>query len=475
MIILKLTNGNVVLEDASGNVVKRFVSDSFIQWTSPTTLDVYANSDKITTLVTTEITATQIQPAAAIPFTGNAYDLLDILVVDFFFKLAGGGGSQNLTQVLTVGNSAGNLDIIDVDKLDFNTSTTDTAGIGQLVWNTTDGTLDLGLQTGHLNKLGTQLVVKARNTSGSAINKGEVVKVVGVIGGNIGIEKAQGDSDANSATAFGIVAENIANNSIGFVAIQGIVHGLDTNAYSEGDILYLSPTTPGALTNVKPVAPLHSVVIGYVAKKNTTDGHILLHVQNGYEIDELHDVNFPSSPVNGNILQYNGSTMVWENNVLKTQVLAQASPNVTHTGNTTNTLVYSKLIPLNTVGTGDALQIATKFTKPSGSAANVTVRLYINTSNSLSGATLLATYVTTNLNGRFFLVERTANVDGATTNFISASSGALTDSATLSTVAPSDVSIDWTVDQYFIVAIQLGNSGDSTTLRLANVILNKAV
>ena len=61
------------------------------------------------------------------------------------------------------------------------------------------------------------------------------------------------------------------------------------------------------------------------------------------------------------------------------------------------------------------------------------------------------------------------------TNFITASSGALTDSATLSTTAPSDVSIDWTVNQYIIVAIQLGNAADSTSLRLVNVILNKAV
>lgn len=160
---------------------------------------------------------------------------------------------------------------------------------------------------------------------------------------------------------------------------------------------------------------------------------------------------------------------------LKVYVLASASPNTTHTGNTNNTLVYSKLISANVVGAGDCIQISTKFTKPSGSAVNPTVRIYVNTTASLSGATLLATYLTNNLNGRFFLVERTANVDGATTNFISSTSGALTDSATLSVNAPSEISIDWTINQYFIVAIQLGNNADSTTLRMVNVILNKAV
>ena len=202
---------------------------------------------------------------------------------------------------------------------------------------------------------------------------------------------------------------------------------------------------------------------------------IYVKVMNGWELGELHDVAYPTTLANGEILQYNSSNTRWENTVPKIQVLAQASPNTTHTGTTNNTLVYSKLIDANKVGTGDGLQIATKFTKPSGSLANLTVRIYVNTTASLSGATLLATYLTTNLNGRFFLVERTANVDGATTNFIAAGPGALTDSATLSANAPSEISIDWTVDQYIIVAIQLGNAADSITLRMVNVILNKAI
>jgi hypothetical protein len=136
------------------------------------------------------------------------------------------------------------------------------------------------LQGGLKNKVGQQLVVKARNTSGSLIAKGSVVKVVGVAGGFIGINLAKADSVANSETAFGIVAEDIANSSNGFVAINGIINGLNTNAFTEGDILYLSPTSAGAITNVKPASPNYIVVIGYVAKKSATDGHILLHVQN---------------------------------------------------------------------------------------------------------------------------------------------------------------------------------------------------
>ena len=198
--------------------------------------------------------------------------------------------------------------------MDFDTATTSTAGAGQMAWNNTDGTLDLGMQGGLKNKIGHQLFVKARNNSGSLITKGSVVKVVGVAGGFIGINLAQGDSDANSATAFGIVAEDIADASNGFVGINGIIHGLNTNAFTEGDVLYLSPTVAGTFTNVKPVAPQHAVVIGYVAKKSATDGHILMHVQNGYELDELHNVAINAGTLaNNDALIYESSTQLWKN------------------------------------------------------------------------------------------------------------------------------------------------------------------
>jgi hypothetical protein len=170
--------------------------------------------------------------------------------------------------------------IQEYDFIGFDTAAAHSVGVGELAWNSTDGTLDLGLQGGLINRLGQQVVVKARNTSGSLIAKGSVVKVVGVAGGFVGINLAQANNVANSETAFGIVAEDIADSSNGFVGINGIIHGLNTNAYTEGDILYLSTTTPGAITNVKPASPNYIVVIGYCAKKSATDGHILLHVQN---------------------------------------------------------------------------------------------------------------------------------------------------------------------------------------------------
>ena len=284
--IVKQSTGNVVLKDSITNLVLFvFVNVNALEVKSSTEVIVKFGFNQWKSLNIEQVRSTQIDPAAAITFTGDAYDLADLLSSSFFFELS--GGSQDLSQVLTVGNSAGatdinlnNNDLLNVDKTTFNLATAETSGVGQLNWNDTDGTLNLGLKGGLTNRLGQQLVVRARNTSGSLIAKGSVVKVVGVAGGFIGINLAQADSVANSETAFGITAEDIADTSNGFVAINGLVYGLNTNAFTEGDILYLSTTTPGAITNVKPASPNYIVVVGYVAKKSATDGHILLHVQN---------------------------------------------------------------------------------------------------------------------------------------------------------------------------------------------------
>ena len=266
-----------------------------------------------------------ILDSAGAAYGATQLDVITALAA-FFFELGGGAGGD-LETVLIAGNSANN-GIIDIDYLEFDTAAAHTVAVGELAWNDTDGTLDLGLKGGLLNKIGQQVVVRTRNNSGSAITKGSVVKVVSVAGGFIGINLALGDSDANSATAFGIVAEDIADASNGFVAIQGIIHGLNTNSFTEGDVLYLSPTVAGTLTNVKPVAPNHAVVVGYVAKKSATDGHILLHVQNGYELDELHNVSI-AGEANNDVLTYESATSLWKNKRLPTEIQLAASDETT--------------------------------------------------------------------------------------------------------------------------------------------------
>ena len=82
--------------------------------------------------------------------------------------------------------------------------------------------------------------------------------------------------------------------------------------WNDGDILYLSPTTPGAITKVKPVAPQHTIIVGFVVYAHQNNGKIFVKVDNGYELDELHNVRI-TSVANNNVLRYNSSSAVWEN------------------------------------------------------------------------------------------------------------------------------------------------------------------
>jgi hypothetical protein len=92
--------------------------------------------------------------------------------------------------------------------------------------------------------------------------------------------------------------------------VAGRISDLDTQAYTEGTQLYLSPTTAGTFTSTKPYAPQHLVYVGIVVRAHPTQGVIEVKIQNGYEMDELHNVA-AQSPDNNDILQYKTATSLW--------------------------------------------------------------------------------------------------------------------------------------------------------------------
>jgi len=209
---------------------------------------------------------------------------------------------------------------IKAGQVEFDQTPTGTAGVAVMRWNNTDGTLDLGLKGGNVTlQVGQEQVLRVVNKTGSPITNGQVVRVVAVAGGVTGVALAKADSEANSETTIGIATEDIADNAQGFITSQGLVHDVNTNSFNEGDVLYLSPITAGGITNIKPVAPQHMVIVGYVAKKGIADGHILVQVQNGYELQELHNVYInPATLADNDVLQYDSATSLWENKPIVT-------------------------------------------------------------------------------------------------------------------------------------------------------------
>lgn len=202
--------------------------------------------------------------------------------------------------------------VSNLDYFQFDTASTPASAVGRLTWDDGEGTVSLGLKGGNLNlEIGQENIALCYNGTGSQINKGSVVYISGAQGQRPSISLADADAEATSSKTFGIVAENIANGAEGFVATFGVVPGLNTSGFTAGQSLWLS-STAGQLTNSMPVSPSHAVFIGYCLHVNESSGRIFVNPQNGYELEELHNVLI-TDPSNGQGLVYESATGLWKN------------------------------------------------------------------------------------------------------------------------------------------------------------------
>jgi hypothetical protein len=149
------------------------------------------------------------------------------------------------------------------------------------------------------------------NGTGSTIVKGSVVYINGAQGQKPSIALASNASEATSSKTFGFVSADIANGADGVVITSGIVPNLNTSGLTEGGPIYLS-STAGQYTQTKPSAPNHLVSLGWIMKAGSgSSGRLLAHIQNGFELQELHNVSIPS-PTDGQVLTFNSTTNLWE-------------------------------------------------------------------------------------------------------------------------------------------------------------------
>lgn len=156
------------------------------------------------------------------------------------------------------------------------------------------------------------LKCQVRNITGATIPKRSVVYINGASGNLPTINYAQGNSESTSSKTFGITETDILHNGVGYVVVDGKLSSVNTSMFNAGDLLWLSPTVPGGLTTTKPFAPDHMVFCAYVTRAHPTDGELEVKIQNGFELQELHNVQI-LTPTNGQILIYDAATSLWKN------------------------------------------------------------------------------------------------------------------------------------------------------------------
>lgn len=155
--------------------------------------------------------------------------------------------------------------------------------------------------------------VKHEVKAGEVLLKGQAVYVSSADGTNMIVSKASNAAEVTSSKTMGLIAQNLALNGKGFVITEGLLSGLNTSAATVGDPVWLG-TNGNLLYGIanKPVAPAHMVFLGIVTRVQSSNGEIFVKVQNGFELDELHDVLI-TSKTDKDILAYEASSGLWKN------------------------------------------------------------------------------------------------------------------------------------------------------------------
>jgi hypothetical protein len=263
-------------------------------------------------------------------------------------------------------------------QLTLDTSPTGTAAVATTRWNDTIGSSETTLKGGTVVlKNGVDLVARVVNkvTPNATLLRANytAVRISGAQGQRLAVAYAQANNDNNSADTIGLVCENIATNQEGFIMTMGQFEEINTTGslqgetWVDGDVLYLSPTTAGRLTNIKPTGVTgHIVVMGYVEYAHANHGKIYVKIMNGWELDELHNV-YINSPVNNEGLFYDSADAVWKNKTIAT-ALGFTPENVANKSTSTSLGTSNTLYP-----TQNAVKVYadTKFTLPSLTSGSV--------------------------------------------------------------------------------------------------------
>lgn len=328
------------------------------------------------------------------------------------------------------------------NTIQFDTTFTGTVGVGQIAWDSNFGTLQQGLVGGNvIQKIGETSFALVKNVESTTLNKGEVVYIFGATGDKISVKRASNTGDTTSSKTLGVVAENIAANQNGLVITKGTLDGLNLGAYSAGTILWLS-STPGQFTDVKQYAPYHLVFIGVVQRANAGNGQLYVSPQNGYELEEIHDVRITNA-TEGDLLirsSYSGSP-VWVNSkTLNGNYII--SGNTNNIGDFSATTFYGSGLGLNNIPISGVTNLQSnldlKFDKSGGTVnGNVLV---------LGNVTILGSATTINtqtLSIADNIITINSNVTGGTPFIGDSGIEVLRGSATTATILWKEQNSQW--------------------------------
>lgn len=266
-----------------------------------------------------------------------------------------GIGTTSMTHKLQLGTGG-----VFADYFQLDTTYSNGFVVGAISWDQDSGTADIGLSGSLKLKIGQDDVWYVKNQTGAPITKGTAVYANGTLGasGRITIAPMIANGTIPARFFLGIVAETIANGADGYVLAKGKLRQVNTNAYNEGDVLWVSPTTAGALTSTEPTAPNLKLPVAFVVYK-ANNGILAVRSTTGQRIEDASDVNYTGAADNS-FLVYNSSTGVWEDEtigIFKTIAVSGQSSVVADAYDDTLTLVAGTNVTITTNASTDTITI----------------------------------------------------------------------------------------------------------------------
>lgn len=229
--------------------------------------------------------------------------------------LASGAATATLNEnQATIVSSLQNVDNISTPAwVQFNTTATSTPGVGRLMWNETDGTLEFQMKGGNVTQqIGMEQVLLCKSSTNGGLTEGKVVYPTGSDGSNLLVAYAVATSETTSTRTLAVMTESSTGGVKAYATTFGLVRGLNTDHLVEGQAVWLSPVGSGDTTATKPTAPDHAVLIGFCLRKSTNNGVLFVSIANGWELEELHNVKI-TNPQDGQVLKYQASSGLWVN------------------------------------------------------------------------------------------------------------------------------------------------------------------
>lgn len=178
-------------------------------------------------------------------------------------------------------DDSGNFSGVNAIRLD-NAPSGQTTTEGSFYWDSTNHCIavkndeaDSTLQVGQENW------IRVYNNSGADIPDGSAVYISGKedVEDRPTVDLALADDPATSRF-IGCATHLIGDGEFGYVTQFGVINGINTSAFSDGDPIWISTTSAGGFQNTEPTSPDTSVFVGYVLDSNASGNAFITTIGN---------------------------------------------------------------------------------------------------------------------------------------------------------------------------------------------------